>query len=653
MSFLPSRRRARPRRPGAPLIPRRIRADPLVRAVVALDPDPLRAAFAVLLGVGALSCAIGLMATSAWLISRAAECPPVLYLQVAVVATRAFGIGRGVLRYGERLASHDVALRGVVTVRENLYRGLAAAEPSTVAALRRGDLLARVGADVDTLADLVVRSLLPFAVATVTTAGSALLILTILPSAGLAVAFCLLLAAVFAPWLALVSARRSQRAADTARDRTVREVMSLLDDLPELTVCGGCTERLDHLRQLDDERFREVDRAAAPAAPAGALNVLLTGLAVLAALVLGIGAVREGVLAPVLLAVVTLTPLAAAEAISGLPAAATGLVRCRAAAERLLPLLQAPAAAAAPTDSSPPPLPADGPGETGQRGATDSAAGSVPDRGPALGHGPAGDLTAVGMSCGWPGGRTVIEGIDLALRPGSRIAVVGPSGGGKTTLLLTLAGLLPARAGRVALDSVPLSDVDPHLLRRTVNLTAEDAHVFHTTVRENLRVAAPEGTPDENLLAALGRTGLGTWIDGLADGLDTVLGPGGTGLSGGERRRLLLARALLVGARVLLLDEPGEHLDPDTADRLLRDVFGSARTRAEETFERDRAVLVVTHRVTPLEVADEVLVLEGSRVAARGTHAWLVENHPPYRDLLLAERFVTCRTRTTARGSAR
>lgn len=662
MTVPASRTRPSPRRSRPRPFPHRLRRDPLVRAVAALDPDPWRAALAVLLGVGALACAIGLTATSAWLISRAAQRPPVLYLQIAVVATRAFGIGRGVLRYGERLAGHDVALRGVVAVRERLYRSLAAAEPSVVASLRRGELLSRVGADVDTLADLVVRSLLPFAVAVVTAAGSSLLVLAILPVGGLPVVVCLLLAAVLAPWLAVVSARRSQRAADRTRDLAASEVMSLLDHLPELTVWGRCPSRLERLRELDEARFREVDRAAAPQALASALNVLLTGTAVIAALVLGTRAVREGILDPVLLAVVTLTPLATAEAISGLPAAAVGLVRCRAAAERILPLLEAPPAR---TGAAVPAGPAASAGPAGPVG---------PEESRGLSPRPGWPLIAEDLRCAWPGGPAVLEGMDLRLGPGSRVAVVGASGCGKTTLLLTLAGLLPPRGGRVSLDGAALADLDPVQLRRTVNLTAEDAHVFRTTVRENLRVAAPEEPGDDHLLAALRRAGLGPWAGGLPDGLDTVLGPDGTGLSGGERRRLLLARAFLVRARVLLLDEPAEHLDPGTADSLVRDVLagsprpgstpqdpvtGEARQpdadrpgpRAPDP-DRCPAVVVVTHRITPLEAADEVVVLAGGGVAARGSHAWLLENHPPYRDLLLAERYVTRRAVTDPRGSA-
>ncbi len=332
-----------------------------------------------------------------------------------------------------------------------------------------------------------------------------------------------------------------------------------------------------------------------------------------------------------------LTPLAAAEAVTGLPAAATGLVRARTAAERVLALLDAapaPGAGAAtagpaagrPTDAEP---------------ATAEPAVVAPRTGLARPH-----LRATGLACGWPGAAPVLTGFDLDLAPGRRVAVVGGSGCGKTTLLLTLAGLLPPRAGAVRLaadderlpggddgSGADLADVDPATVRRTVSFTAEDAHVFTTTLRENLRVARPD-TTDAELDAALDRAGLAAWRAGLADGLDTMLGSGGAGLSGGEHRRLLLARAVLVGAGVLLLDEPGEHLAPWTADALLADVLSGGGDLAGT----GAAVVVVTHRLAPLAAADEVVVLDGGRVAARGAHEWLLAHHAPYRELLEAER---------------
>ncbi|RMI03593.1 thiol reductant ABC exporter subunit CydC, partial [Cellulomonas triticagri] len=238
----------------------RLAADPLWRAVRLLDVSPRRAVLAVLLGVLALGCAVALAATSAWLIVRASEMPPVLKLSVAAVGVRAFGIGRGLFRYLERLVSHDVALRGMARLRTTLYERLADGRPGATLALRRGDLLARVGADVDAVGDVVVRGLLPAAVAAVLGVGSAVAMGLFLPSAGITLAVCLLVAGVLAPWLAQRAARTTEAAASDARADMAATSLGLLEDASALAVQGRTAAELDRLRTADAALARATDR---------------------------------------------------------------------------------------------------------------------------------------------------------------------------------------------------------------------------------------------------------------------------------------------------------------------------------------------------------------------------------------------------------
>ncbi|TFH74234.1 thiol reductant ABC exporter subunit CydC [Cellulomonas sp. HD19AZ1] len=597
----------------------------LRRAVALLEVDPRRVALAVLLGTLALGSAVALAAASAWLIARASQMPPVLQLSVATVGVRAFGIGRGLMRYLERLVSHDVALRGMATLRTTLYGRLAAGSPRALLAVRRGDLLARVGADVDAVGDVVVRGLLPAGVAVTLGVGTSVAMALFWPPAGLALALCLLAAGVLAPWLAARGARTAEERGVAARARMSAVSLGVLDDAGPLAVSGRLPHELAALRDADADLARATDAGARPAALAAAVGQLAVGVAVLAALVTGVPAVRAGLLAPVELAVVVLTPLAAFEATSLLPAAAVQVQRSRAAAARVLALLDDAATPARARGAAPDaPVAATGPRGTTRTSVDDDGAPDPSEHGPVL--------VARGLACGWPGRGPAVAGVDLVLAPGARLAVAGPSGEGKTTLLLTLAGLLPPVAGTVTLDGVPLDRADRADVVRSVVVTGEDAHVFGTSVLENLRVARGDVTPEE-ATDALRRTGLGTWLAGLPDGLDTVLGSDARTVSGGERRRLLLARTLLSDAPLLLVDEPGEHLDPRTADAVLDELWHAPATREGAA----RGLVVVSHRLAPLAAADEVLWLTGGRVAARGTHAHLAAHVPGYGEAVRAE----------------
>lgn len=633
--------------PSAPATPtrRRRRDDPLWRAVALLRVDRRRFVQAVALGTLALGCAVALSAVSAWLITRAAQMPPVLKLSVATVGVRAFGIGRGVFRYLDRLVSHDVALRGMATLRTTLYSRLAAGRPEATLGVRRGDLLARVGADVDAVGDVVVRGMLPVAVAIVLGVGTVVAMGAFLPAAAVILAACLLLAGAVAPWLAQRAARTTEEHAVAARAQMSATSLGLLDDAGPLAVQGRTDAELARLRAADTDLARATDRGAGPAALAAGLGNLAIGIAVLGALLVGIPAITAGTLAEVELAVIALTPLAAFEATSVLPAAAVQVHRSRAAATRLMALLDdadapgpdgSPTGAPEPTGTTGSPartrdLPSDPTAVVGQQPA-DDAVPDPPSGGPRL--------LARGLACGWPGREPVVHDLDLDLSPGRSLAVVGPSGVGKTTLLLTLAGFLPPRGGELTLDGVPLPGVDPAVRLARLSLTTEDAHVFETSVLENLRVARGHADPEE-ARAALLRAGLGDWLSGLPDGVDTLLGPDARSVSGGERRRLLLARALLAPAPLMLVDEPAEHLDPSTADRLVHDLLAVTPTGASpgsvSSDGSGRGVLVVTHRLAPLSAADEVLVMTDGRIASRGTHEALLATDAHYREAHTAE----------------
>ncbi|WP_273121064.1 thiol reductant ABC exporter subunit CydC [Actinomyces dentalis] len=576
----------------------------LRRAVRLLGLDRARFALAVLIGTLGLASAIALSGTAAWLIARASRMPDLVALGVAPVMVRLFGICRAVLRYCERLVSHDTALRGMTALRTRLYEALAASRADVVAGLRRGDVLARVGADVDAVGDLVVRAWLPAAVAAGTGALTALAVGLIHPPAGLVLGACLLLAGIAGPLVTMRSARaaelaRTERAADLSA-----ALLTALEGGAELSAAGRMPAVMEDLEDLERGLAAARDRAGRPAAAAAAVDAAAAGLAVLGGVLTGLPAVASGALDGVWLAVIVLVPLSAFEATAALGPAAVQLIASAGAAVRIVELTDRAEASAAGPARPLPPAPSGG-----------------------------SRLRARGLAVGWPGGPVVAEGIDLDLGPGDRLAVVGPSGIGKTTLLLTLAGMLRPRAGELTLDGASPWGAARGEVAERVSLTAEDAHVFSTSVLENLRVARGSVSRPE-AAALLERAGLGPWLTALPEGLDTEIGPDATTLSGGERRRLLLARALAAPAPLMLLDEPGEHLDAAAADRLVADLLDA---------DASRGVLLVTHRLSALAGADQVLVMgrpapdRPAGVLRRGTHAALADHDDAYRWALSQE----------------
>jgi ATP-binding cassette subfamily C protein CydC len=531
-------------------------SDNVTDAVALLRPRARRILAAIALGVLAQGSALALAGVSAWLITRAWQMPPVLDLSVAVVAVRTFAISRGVLRYCERLATHDTALRAAGTARSQIYRRLAEGPASAAVRLHSGELVARVGADVDALADVLVRAVVPIGVAAVLAIAATAVVAAISPVAAAVLAACLFVAGVVAPWLSGRAAATSEAVARQHHSERDTSAMIALEHAPELRVAGRLPDVIAESRHRQRAWGDALDAAARPAAVAEAMPTAAIGISVLGAVVAGIS--MAPLTAPTTLAVLMLLPLSAFEAMTPLPAAAVALARSRIAAQRLFDLAPPPPAAESAASAS---LPAG----TGRLSA--DARSGRPE---------AAQSTSV----------------TLELAPGDRLAVTGASGCGKTTLLMTLAGLLPPLQGRVLLDETEVSQFDERELPGAVSFFAEDAHIFDTTVRDNLLVARGDCSDDE-LEDALAAVGLGEWLSGLPGGLSAVLTGGAQAVSAGQRRRLLLARALLSPARIVLLDEPVEHLDATDAGLVLRALLGPG----PGLIGADKTVVVATHHL--------------------------------------------------------
>ncbi len=569
------------------------RGAPLSRTLELARPATGRLALATLLGAGAVGAAIGLIATSAWLISRASQHPQESALAVAIVAVQFFGLSRGLFRYGERLVGHDAAFRLLAGLRVSVYRRLESLAPAGLPAFRSGDLLARLVDDVDSLQDLLLRVIPPFAITAFAGAATVALVWWMLPGAGLILLAALLLAATLVPWLTGRLARRRESQQAAARGALAACAVDLVEGAPELAVNGGIEAQLQRAAAADAELTRIARVTARTAGSGQGLTTLLSGLAMWGALLVGVSAVRSGGLAGVLLAVIALVPLAAFELVAGLPVATQTLERVRGSAARVFEVIDASPPVLEPIDPVPvPPAPY-----------------SLRARGLRARHGADGD---------W-----ALDGVDLELSPGRQVALVGPSGAGKSTLAEVLLRFLPYEGGSVTLNGVEIAELDGDDYRRVVGMVSQDAHIFDNTLEENLLLAR-RGAHAEELSAVLERVRLLDWAQALPDGLQTEVGEFGARISGGQRQRLALARSLLADFPVLVLDEPAEHLDTAAADAIVADLLDATA---------DVATLLITHRLAGLEAVDEVLVLDRGRVLERGTHAELLDAGGRYAEM--------------------
>ena len=532
---------------------------------------PVGAKFAAAGAVGTLAAlfAVALSGLSGWLIIRASEQPPILYLLTAIVGVRFFGIGRAALRYLERLLLHDAVFAALTRLRGRLWESLSRRALSLRRLLQGGNVLGTVVDDVDTVRELLPRVVLPPLTAVAVAAAAVTGIALLLPAALPAVIAAAVLSLVAAPALALAADRMSAGTEQRLRSGVLRQVAAALDARAELHANSVSAPVLAAIIRADRSATAASQRSAWAEGLGQGLTVLACGTAALASAALAAPLALSGAVEASIVAVVVLLQLALVEPYAAITTAVRQYPALRAVLDRV--------------------------GEAGvlDDGAPDASGGLVPVAGRPGGK-PGIELQH--LAAAWPGGRPVFTGLSATAEPGRWLSVTGTSGSGKSTLLAVVLGFLPAAGGQI-------------LLSGRAAWCPQEAHLFDSTIRGNLLLGLPEtqrgGEPEPRLQDALAAVGLGPLIGRLEHGLDTRIGPGGAFLSGGERQRLAVARTLLTGADVILLDEPTAHLDAESGRAMLAELRHGLR---------DRTVVLVTHN--PEDIAADDSRLDLDRAAA-------------------------------------
>lgn len=542
--------------------------------VLRLAQPPLRRfAPGVLLGLASAVCAVALLATAAYLITRAAEQPPILYLGMAMVGVRAFALGRAGFRYADRLASHDAAFRTLADLRVGVFERLVPLAPDGVAGTRRGDLLSRLVGDVDELQNLPLRVVSPLVISGSVAVLSVVTVTLILPTAGLALAVMLLLAFALGTWAQTHIAGRAERSLAPLRGAFADGVLDVLASLDVLIAYGAIDQRLAEVERADRRLTAAVTRRSVGVGVTSAVTLLLAGSASILALVLGVPALGAGSLNGPALAVVVLVPLAVFEVVGMVPLALGAWRQVKASAERV-------------ASAVPDLLPAEIPAET-----ADHSPGTTVST-PAL-------LELANVSARWPGESSdALSGLSFTVSPGDRILIEGPSGSGKTTLAHVLVRFLE-HSGDYRLGGVDVRSLSPDDARRIVGLSEQTPYLFDDSIRQNLLFARDSAT-DSDLDAVLERVGLASWV-AQRGGLGAQVGERGALVSGGQAQRLALARSLLAEFPVLVLDEPTANVDPELADGLIRDILEAAADTGTGT-DGSRAIIIISHTPIPADL---------------------------------------------------
>jgi ATP-binding cassette subfamily C protein CydC len=548
-----------------------------------------------LFGLIATTATVGLLALSGWFLSAAAfaglstTAAQTFNYFFPSIGVRIFAISRTLARYAERVVSHDATFRILESLRIWFYERIEPLAPARLMRYRSGDILNRVLADIDALDNLYVRVLSPSLVAGVLVAGLTVFLSLFDPLIALTALGWLVVAGIGLPAAAGIAGAAAGRRLSHLMTQMRIQIVEGIQGLPELLIFN---RRWDYLGQMDrdNRNLLDVQRRMSHIRGVSLAGItLISGLAVVSAIYQGAALVSSGVLHGASLAMIALTVLAAFDALMPLPSAYQYLGRTREAARELLEVV-----------GSEPPV-------------------TFPENSLAALH--HFDVSFDRVSFRYTeNAADAVHDIHFHLPAGQRFAVLGPTGAGKSTLAHLMVRFWDAQSGSVRIGGKDIRGLNERDLRQSVSLVSQQAHMFNASVRDNLLIARPGATEPE-LWQALAAVRLADFVKSLPQGIDTWIGESGRLVSGGQARRLALARAILRDAPIWVLDEPTEGLDRATERHIMETLF---------EITSGKTVLLITHRLVGLDRLERILVMEDGRIVEQGTHAELLQDRTRY-----------------------
>ena len=547
----------------------------------------------------ALVAAVGLLSLSGWFLSAAAFAGLTTAAAQAFnffypsVGVRLFAATRIIARYGERLIAHDTTFRILKTLRIWFYQSIEPLAPACLSKYRSGDILNRLVSDIDALDNLYIRIFSP--------AGSAIVIVIFISiflgllDITLSTAVCgiLIIAIVVVPWVASFISMGTGRCLAHIGGIFRTCMIEGIQGLTDLIVFGAMEKQLDRLDAIHRQIISLQRRMSHIRGLSNAFICLLSGCAVWVALFIGVSLVGSGKMPGEFLACVALAVWASFEAATPLAHAFQHLGRTREAARRITEITSVSPATVFPEAYS------------DKLKTSDIDIENVCFRYDSDAH-------------------PVINDLTLMIAQGCKVALVGETGCGKSTLVKLLTRAWDPMTGTIRIGGQNLRDLGEYELRRTITVISQQAHLFNATLEDNLRIARPDAS-EPDLFHALEKVHLADFVRSLPKGIKTWVGESGKRLSGGQARRLALARAVLHNAPVWVLDEPTEGIDKITEKEVLQSLIG---------FAANRTVLIITHRLVNFALIDKIAFMDQGRIVACGSHRELFHKNARYRTLV-------------------